>query len=368
MKSLQIWSRRVRWGLRSYPSLRQFLGLNPGELLEKEISAILSKQGVGTVALLRERVAKLPAGGLHTWKSAQGFETKPFTLPEDKKPRLALIASEISTGTKVIFPRMAEFISDKPEELDPAYFVRASMSVPFFFKPLNLSVPQVAYEKWKARGLVGDEAETSDTSGESPKPDTTCRSCSLVDGGIMSNFPISEFHSFAPPNTPTFGAKLGLERTKLEKIDGEPITRHGVWKLLPPSYKAGPLGKLGLAVFNSARETLDEDFINNNPDYEKLITRINTGPHSWLNFKLSAADQVDLFLRGVAAGAVFLKHFNWEEYRAVRQQIFQAQIVGVEERVGNGAGNGDGAREEEEDTSRGTPMIPDRRGEPASHV
>ncbi|WP_257457693.1 patatin-like phospholipase family protein [Archangium lipolyticum] len=300
LRSLAVGFSRFQWGLLSCPSVLRRLGLNPGERLLKRVHGVLEAHQVRTAGDLNALMATLP-GRLLEKKDNQ--EPKPLEIPEDKKPRLALVASEVSTGTKVVFPQMARLFWKDAEKVDPSLFVRASMSVPFFFRPLRPEGMPRNDDEWNA--LV-------DYDGGTPVD-----SCMLVDGGIMSNFPISEFHSTTTPRTPTFGVKLGLE--KRQRIDA-----------LSRGLSARPLGQLGAAIFNSARQTLDEDFINKNPDYRKLITTIDTGPHNWLEFELSADEQVDLFLRGVAAGAIFLKHFDWPKYKEVRKQLERAQLVGTE--------------------------------------
>ena len=64
----------------------------------------------------------------------------------------------------------------------------------------------------------------------------------------MSNFPIDVFHiPNSVPNAPTFGVKLGIDR-------------HEPHRVTTPF-------ELAIAIFNSARHTLDYDFIKRNPDY-----------------------------------------------------------------------------------------------------
>ena len=75
-----------------------------------------------TLEHLLERREKMPAG-LH------------FTGKDDSQlaPDLAIISSEITTHTKAEFPRMAGFYWKDPRPVPPALFVRASMSIPFFY-------------------------------------------------------------------------------------------------------------------------------------------------------------------------------------------------------------------------------------------
>ena len=117
------------------------------------------------------------------------------------------------------------------------------MSIPFFFEPLRVDVPQgeAARRRWdELASYTGDLPETA----------------TFVDGGTMSNFPIDLFHQAQTvPSAPTFGAKLGAD----ERSAG-PITT---------------LPGLAMAVFRSASHTLDYDFIKRNPDYRMLVSYID---------------------------------------------------------------------------------------------
>jgi NTE family protein len=288
---------RVLHGLRASPGLFRNLGLNPGRKFLDWIESILKEEDANTLAKLEARVKQLPKGGLYL-KEAPGRPPEPFSPKGDI--RLALIAAEVSTGTKVDFPRTASLFWKAPESISPAQFVRASMSVPFFFFPLYLEDLPQDQKRWQE--LVGYDGELGPA-------------CTLVDGGIMSNFPISEFHSKSVPRTPTLGVKLGAEKRKLQQIGAK-----------PQGLKARPLGQLTGAIFNAARHTLDYDFIYRNPDYRRLVAYIDTGTHNWLDFRLSAAAQVDLFLRGVKAGVRFLQDFNWGDYKQLRAQLATAAV------------------------------------------
>ncbi len=283
---------RVLHGLWASPGIFRNLGLNPGRRFLEWIESILKEEDANTLAKLEARVKQPPHGGFYL-KEAPERAPEPYSPKGDI--RLALIAAEVSTGTKVDFPRTASLFWKDPGSISPAQFVRASMSVPFFFYPLYLEDLPQEQKRWEE--LVGYDGELGPA-------------CTLVDGGIMSNFPISEFHRQGVPRTPTLGVKLGAEKRRLRPIAAE--KRH---------VRAGPLGQLAGAIFNAARHTLDYDFIYKNPDYKRLVAYIDTGTHNWLDFRLSAAAQVDLFLRGVKAGVRFLQDFDWGAYKQLRAQL-----------------------------------------------
>ena len=273
---------KLGWkGVQTIDSLVWKLGLNPGEKFLEWLSGMLEREDVGTSRKLQDRMATMP----------EGISTRDGVplIPDQTKPPLALVAADVSTQSKVDFPRMAQLYWRNPDEVDPALYVRASMSIPAFFSPLRIEdVPQgeEARDRWDELASYTEE------------PPSTCI---FVDGGIMSNFPIDLFHKQDQmPKSPTFGAKLGTDRRRSERID---------WPL-----------PLGAAVFRSASHCLDYDFITRNPDYKNLVAYIDTGKHGWLDFDMQDEAKLDLFLCGAHAAANFLRRFNWAGYKQVRQQ------------------------------------------------
>ena len=268
-------------GLQVIDSLFAQLGLNPGEAFYDWLSGLLARERVGTTRGLRERMAQFPPG----LRTREGDELGPGRVV----PYLALVAADVSTQTKVEFPKMTPLYWRDPDDVDPALYVRASMSIPYFFYPLRVkNVPQgrEAVARW--RKLASYEEEPPEA-------------CTLVDGGIMSNFPIDLFHlPEKVPAAPTFGAKLGTDQRRSAEIDSPQ--------------------RLGAAVFRSASHTLDYDFIKRNPDYRKLVSYIDTGPHGWLDFDMDDEAKIDLFVRGAREAAEFLSTFDWEGYKDLRRR------------------------------------------------
>ena len=274
-------------GAQVIDTLERDLGLSPGEAFREWLSQALQTAGIATVGDLKARMRRLP-------RSLRKRGGEPLT-PTQANPYLAIIAADITTETKAEFPKMASMYWPKPDDIDPSWFVRASMSVPLFFAPLVIDhIPQgpTAKKNW---------ARWASYRGEIP------RRCLLVDGGTMSNFPIDIFHDPAhTPIAPTFGVKLGSERRRCERIES-------------------PL-KLVQAIHDSARHTLDYDFLLRHPDYRNLMTWIDTGDHHWLNFNLSDEDKKDLFIRGAQAAKEFLCAFDWPAYKKLRGRIAKTYV------------------------------------------
>ena len=128
---------------------------------------------------IRDQLAGL---GVHTF--ADLYHPDPgSSLPEDRQFKLVVMASDVSRGRLLRLPW--DYASDgiDTRAQAPADAVRASMSIPFFFRPVTLDIP-------KASPSV------------------------LVDGGMLSNFPVDTFDRTdgKPPRWPTIGIKLSAQQ------------------------------------------------------------------------------------------------------------------------------------------------------------
>jgi NTE family protein len=271
-----------------YRSFAARLGMNPGRVFRDWLAGVTRKAGITTNRELRERMRTVP-DGLH-------FRDGLPASVDDADAHLGVVATDITTETKAVFPLMAPLYWPDPDAVNPADFVRASMSIPFFFEPVRApAVPQgpAAEAAWQ-RVVRNDRF---------PPPE-----CAFVDGGVLSNFPIDLFHETGQtPTAPTFGVKLGA--------DAQPV----------PHFDR--LVQLTMAVFNAARHALDNDFIARNPDFRQLVCVVDTSTQNWLNFDLTADDKVELFRRGAEAAVRFLRHFDWPRYQELRTALIQGHTL-----------------------------------------
>ncbi len=278
---------KLLWkGWQVIDDIRDNIGLSPGNDFLKWLTEILNKNEIYTTKDLEEKFGKVPDG-------LKIRENVDKTI-EGLKPRFAVIASDLTTGTKVEFPRMRSLYWEKTDEVNPALYVRASMSVPYFFEPMIVKdMPQGA-------GAIENWRTLAKYKGTPPKE------AYFVDGGIMSNFPIDIFHNKAAvPRMPTFGVRLGYDRNSANEV-------------------SNAFNLFG-AMFNSIRHLHDYDFILRNPDYNMLVQNIDIGDHDWLNFGIEDKAKIDLFVRGAEAAAQFVRKFNWEKYKNVRQILKSEQ-------------------------------------------
>ena len=105
------------------------------------------------------------------------------SLPAGEQYKLVVMTSDVSRGRLLRLPwdYRSDGIDANAQAVADA--VRASMSIPFFYRPVTLKIPHA--------------------------PPST-----LVDGGMLSNFPVAVFDRTdgKPPRWPTFGIKLSARQ------------------------------------------------------------------------------------------------------------------------------------------------------------
>ena len=146
-------------------------------LVERSLSMLLNLgiyEGDRFLEWMRER---LEAKGVRTFADLVHDE---FADDPRYRSRLQVIASDVTTRELLVLPRDARKLGIEPDELDVALAVRMSMSIPVFFEPVRIENP-----------------ETGQTHV-------------IVDGGMLSNFPVWLFdcEDGDVPDWPTFGLLL----------------------------------------------------------------------------------------------------------------------------------------------------------------
>lgn len=297
------WACAILPGLPLVPRLSRTLGFNRGDEFARWIDECLGKyQKWGALeSRMRPNCAFVRES---RWNADSSLRERMGTR-NVRKADLAIIATDVTTGTLVRFPDRASLYFDCPAATKVSEFVRASMSVPYFFEPkIVRDIPKPrASHRWRTmvgyRGMVPEEVM-------------------FLDGGLTSNFPIDVFHDRDHvPTRPTFGVKLGGWRDS-------------------PNHIGGVLSKFG-AAFSASRAAADLAFLRRNPDYQKLVVAANTdleGIH-WLDFSLTEEMQLRLFREGVRAAERLLlgdqtaewprEAFDWQRYKAIRGDLARAE-------------------------------------------
>ena len=262
-------------------------GLNPGTHFHEWLIALLKERNIQTLKDLNDIRSKKPAG---LKNRATGLPIDDDEFYDGKFAELGIIAADVTTETKVVFPRMANLYWKDPNNVNPADFVRASMSIPIFFQPFEVKhLP-------KTDDVLRIWRKELNYQGGIPEKVV------FVDGGVISNFPIDIFHDYSKiPSSPTLGVKIGYDRTHC-------------------NHTRSFLDFLG-AIFWSSAHCLDNDFIFRNPDFKQLVSYIdyNSKRHGWLKFAMDEDDKDELFKNGVDAAYTFLTSFNWMKYKQSRQ-------------------------------------------------
>lgn len=205
-------------------------------------------------------------------------KTSPFRY------RLTVIASDISNGCLLRLPQNMHKYGLDPDELDIARAVRMSASIPFFFLPI------AQRQQNGNRGLI-------------------------VDGGLLSNFPVSLFDVPGQPRYPTFGLRL---------VDSLP-TPATPWPGNPTS-NIIQISKALLKTMMSAHDRLYMD------DHTFVRTiAIPVEGISATQFNLSAAEADRLYQNGRKAAEQFFTTWDFEAYKAAYRE--QQSLQGRRERL-----------------------------------
>jgi NTE family protein len=184
---------------------------------------------------------------------------------------LVVMASDLSRRRLAQLPwDYVEYGLD-PDEQRVVDAVRASASIPYFFEPVTLA------------GVRG--------------------SSTLVDGGLLSNYPISAFDRLDenPPRWPTIGVRLDALG-----LDGGDRPA--------PSPVRGPLA-MGVALVETAIEACQAEHVLDPCNVARSVN-VDTAGTSAIDFDLSDAEQEQLLRAGSGAAARFLERWRFEEWLA----------------------------------------------------
>lgn len=225
-----------RWSWQKGWNLLRHLGLYKGKKFEEFMTRILAERGVHTFG-----------------------DLKYDSTDSRYKWRLKVVAADITRGRLLTFPDDAILFDTDPDDMPVAKAVRMSMGIPFFFRPY----------KW----------------GESY----------IVDGGVLSNFPISLFDSDEMPDHPTFGLILK------EANFNQPHEISGFRSLCE-------------ALIRTMIEAHDRRSIRPGDFFHRTIA-IPTGDVSTLDFDISKGKKEWLYRSGYLATTDFLNNWSWETYK-----------------------------------------------------
>ncbi|MGI9126231.1 MAG: patatin-like phospholipase family protein [Mycobacterium sp.] len=193
-------------------------------------------------------------------------------LPEERRYRLVVTATDVTRGQLVRLPWDYRSVYGlDPDEQPVADAVRASMSIPFLFRPVTLT---------SAAGLES----------------------TLVDGGLLSNYPIDSLdrQDGKPPRWPTLGVTLlpNLPAGNDKVIPG----------LAPLRFFSGP--HLLEQVLTTLLVGRDQAYLNE-PWVSARTIRVDSTDVGVVDFGITRKEIDALYIKGYDAATKFLT--GWDE-------------------------------------------------------
>jgi NTE family protein len=228
-------------------------GIYEGDYLVEFLDELLGELGVSTFGDLR-----LP-------------DDPDSTLPEHHRYKLVVCASDVSQKRLVRLPwDYASSYHLDPDSRKISEAVRASMSLPFFFEPARLD-----YE------VDGEATESV-----------------LVDGGMLSNFPIGLFDRTdgGTPRWPTFGLKLSA-KPEDKRIHGSPDN-------------PVELGRAMIATLTTFHDAIHTD----RAEVRGRTVFIDTLGIDTTNFDITREEQDALYQSGRSAAQKFLDTWSFDTH------------------------------------------------------
>ena len=196
-------------------------------------------------------------------------------LPPEQRYRLVVTVADVTTGQLVRLPwDYRRVYGLDPDEQLVADAVRASMSIPFYFRPVTLT---------SKAGLTS----------------------TLVDGGLLSNFPIDSLdrQDGHAPRWPSFGITL---LPNLPDGNDQAIPALGALRLLGAPH-------LLEDVITTMLVGRDQAYLNQ-PWVNARAIRVDSTDVGFLDFDISENEVEAQYLKGHGAAERFLATWNWQAY------------------------------------------------------
>ena len=216
------------------------------------------------------------------------------SLPPERAYKLVIMTSDVTRGRLVRLPwDYPKYGLDADEQL-VADAVRASMSIPFFYEP----------QRFYGRDDHGERVRSF-----------------MVDGGMLSNFPIEVFDRTdgKPPRWPTFGIKLSAKPSipQLERFEVK-----------------GALG-LARAMVGTMTNFHDQMHIDD-PSVLARTMFVDTQHVKATDFDIDEPSQDMLFTNGERGAGKFLSKWDFERYVAEFRSDDTIDLTAEQSRVDAG--------------------------------
>jgi NTE family protein len=196
------------------------------------------------------------------------------SLPEERRYKLVVTVADLTRGQLVRLPWDYRRIYGRdPDDESVAHAVRASMSIPFFFRPVSLT---------SVKRLTS----------------------TLADGGLVSNFPIDSLDRTdgKKPRWPTFGVTI---------MPDPPAGGGGLAHALAALRVGAP--PLLERVITTVLFGRDQAYLDQ-PRVSARTIQIESPGLSVIDFNISKSEIEAFYAKGYAAAQDFLSSWDWRGY------------------------------------------------------
>lgn len=220
--------------------------------------------------------------------------------------KLKIVAADITKNDMLILPDDLVKYNINPKEFEIARAVRMSIGIPFFFKPIKLKYNKLNNKRDKENKTILNYKYISDykdsINNHEKSIDYKGNISYIVDGGILSNFPVWIFDIEGSPRWPTFGFKL-VEKELTHTASGK-----------------GDFTSYTLDVINTLLNRNEMRYIRDK-DLVRTISIPTLGVKT-TEFNLSQEKNQQLFDSGYIAAEKFMGRWDFDRYiRFYRKSI-----------------------------------------------
>jgi NTE family protein len=240
------------------------------------VASLLISRGVFETRFVREFLgAELERRGVRTFGDLRHGDDR-SSLPDDHRYKLVVTATDVTSGELLYLPWDYHRFGLDPDDQLVADAVAASIAIPFFYEPVYL---------------------TNRNTQESHV---------LVDGGVLSNFPITVFDRTdgEAPRWPTFGVKI-IPRLPSHASEVIPI--------------AGRIPIPGVRQLEAVAATLvvgrDQTYLGR-PCVAMRTMQVDTRQIGVVEFTADDAKKQRVFQNGWDEAGRFISGWDWEGYLA----------------------------------------------------
>ena len=239
-------------------------------MLKIDYHKFADKNTLQSILLIGPAIYLFYSKGIHAGDYVENFLSEKFEqkgkkyfkdIYENGESKLKVIASDVTRHKLIVLPDDLVDYNINPMKFEIAKAVRMSLSIPFFFEPVILN-------------KKGNPSY-------------------IVDGGLLSNFPIWIFDVSDRPRWPTFGLNL------YNNVQNSNSNPHGLISYL-------------MDVIETSLSTSEEIYFKD-CDCVRIVN-IPTLGISTINFDITKEEMTSLFNSGYNSAKSFLETWDFNSY------------------------------------------------------